>query len=64
MEALFETSLTCPYCGETVSLLVDVTDAEQSYYEDCSVCCRPMAITVSVGEGGSARVTARSENDT
>ncbi|MEJ2383528.1 MAG: CPXCG motif-containing cysteine-rich protein [Xanthomonadales bacterium] len=63
MEALFETSLECPYCGETVSVLVERSPGSQAYYEDCSVCCKPMAIVVSVDDDGSAQVSARSEDD-
>ncbi|HKX57937.1 MAG TPA: CPXCG motif-containing cysteine-rich protein [Steroidobacteraceae bacterium] len=40
--------LTCPYCGEDVELLVDVAGgAEQSYVEDCPVCCRPWQVQVT-----------------
>ena len=39
--------LTCPYCGEDVELVVDEGGGpEQSYIEDCPVCCRPWQVTV------------------
>jgi hypothetical protein len=41
-----ETIVECPSCGEPVSLAVDTSVAEQSYYEDCTVCCRPMEVFV------------------
>ena len=42
----------CPYCGEQITLLVDLSVAQQEYIEDCEVCCRPIAISASVaGEG-------------
>ena len=63
MEALFEKSVTCPYCGERVSLLIDVTDAQQSWFEDCPVCCRPMAISLALSDDGEAAVSVHSEND-
>jgi hypothetical protein len=63
MQALFETSLGCPYCGESVTVLVDASDAQQSYFEDCPVCCRPMAIRVSLDDAGRVTVEAHSEND-
>lgn len=34
----------CPYCGECIELLVDTSVDEQSYIEDCSVCCRPIIV--------------------
>lgn len=34
----------CPWCGErTDSFPDDEVAARQSYVEDCSVCCRPIA---------------------
>ncbi len=37
----------CPYCGETIELLVDPAMAGDAYIEDCFVCCRPITILVS-----------------
>lgn len=37
-------SVQCPHCFEWVDVLVDLSIAEQSYVEDCSVCCHPMTI--------------------
>lgn len=34
----------CPYCGEEISLTLDLSEPEQEYIEDCSVCCRPMMV--------------------
>ncbi|MBK9071428.1 MAG: CPXCG motif-containing cysteine-rich protein [Myxococcales bacterium] len=36
----------CPYCLETVELLID-PETKGSYVEDCEVCCRPWQVTVS-----------------
>ena len=42
-----EAIVDCPHCGEHVALDVDTTaGAEQSYFEDCPVCCRPMEVSV------------------
>jgi hypothetical protein len=42
---LVEAVVDCPACGEALSLGVDTSAGrEQSYYEDCAVCCRPMAV--------------------
>ncbi|HVE85980.1 MAG TPA: CPXCG motif-containing cysteine-rich protein [Myxococcales bacterium] len=38
----------CPYCGEPVEVAVDETGAsEESYVEDCPVCCRPWQVHVT-----------------
>lgn len=35
---------SCPYCGETISMLLDLSVPSQTYIEDCEVCCRPIHI--------------------
>lgn len=44
-------SATCPYCGEAIELVVDVSAGSSSYIEDCQVCCRPMQVDVEVDDG-------------
>ena len=55
-------SVYCPYCGEPIEVVVDLSLPEQEYIEDCSVCCRPILLTVSVDDGEPV-VTARNENE-
>ena len=53
----------CPYCGEPSEVLVDpVGGADQSYVEDCVVCCRPMEIRVRI-QDGVATVEVGTEDD-
>ena len=33
----------CPYCWETISMLLDPSTS-QTYIEDCEVCCNPIEI--------------------
>jgi len=42
---------TYPYCGETISMLLEGMYGSQSYIEDCEVCCRPVQITYKVEAG-------------
>ena len=35
---------TCPYCWQEISFVLDLSVEEQSYIEDCEVCCRPINI--------------------
>lgn len=53
----------CPYCGETIELLIDCSEAEQRYIEDCEVCCRPIVISVFIDDGGQPQVNLATEND-
>lgn len=52
----------CPYCGETIELLVEDSAEVQEYVEDCEVCCRPIAVRAVV-EDGELQVHVRAEND-
>jgi transcription elongation factor Elf1 len=38
---------TCPYCWQNVSMVLDLSIDEQSYVEDCEVCCNPIQISYS-----------------
>lgn len=48
---LSEQSISCPFCGETITILVDASAGSQEYIEDCQVCCRPMQISISAASG-------------
>lgn len=50
-EQLVSRTVTCPHCWETIEVLIDLSAGEQSYIEDCSVCCRPITLTVNVADG-------------
>jgi len=51
MELIAETEITCPHCGRSFPLEIDTSQAEQSIIEDCTVCCRPIALTVRCRPG-------------
>ena len=55
--------IQCPYCGETIQVLLDDDSAGHSYIEDCQVCCRPITMTVIADDDGALQVRARAEND-
>jgi hypothetical protein len=60
---LSERTLGCPYCGESISILVDDTLPEQRYVEDCQVCCRPIELDIAVAPNGDVTVDARSGDE-
>lgn len=40
-----EQFFTCPYCLQTISMVLDTSvEGIQEYIEDCEVCCRPIQI--------------------
>ena len=54
--------VACPYCGESIELVIDCSVPFQEYVEDCEVCCRPMILAVSVDADENISVEARDEN--
>jgi len=41
---MLEHFFTCPYCWETISMLLDPDMSGEKYIEDCQVCCNPIEI--------------------
>jgi len=44
---MLEHFFTCPYCAEEISMLLDPSVRNQTYVEDCEVCCNPVDIMAS-----------------
>ena len=63
MNLLDEQTISCPYCGEYFTVLVDCSIAEQSYTEDCQVCCQPIVLDVYIDDSDQVSVTPRREDD-
>ncbi len=47
-------SATCPYCGESIELVVDESAGSSSYIGDCQVCCRPIQVDLEIDDEGGA----------
>jgi len=57
-----EASYICGACGEEIVVPIDLTaGSEQSYVEDCPVCCRPNVIHVDILDPDDIRVHAELE---
>ncbi len=63
MNNLLTRSVSCPYCGETIEVMIDCSVYEQSYIEDCQVCCRPINFAVTVHADDDVTVTVSHENE-
>jgi len=61
---LEETRISCPYCGENISILIHDQELGEQYIEDCQVCCRPIVFVVNTDEAGKLYVSAYDENET
>ena len=53
-----EARITCPFCWEVLTILVDLSIDEQDYIEDCQVCCQPIRITYRSDNGELADLEA------
>jgi len=63
MNDLIPRDIQCPYCGETIGILLDCSIEQQRYIEDCQVCCRPIEFNVSVDYEGNPHVSVSQENE-
>lgn len=60
----YERSVLCPYCGESFISVVDASAGDQSYYEDCEVCCRPILFHTEIdSDGNLLTITTLREDD-
>lgn len=60
---LEEIDVECPYCGETFTALVDASEGDSRYIQDCEVCCSPITFAVSVEhDTGAVRVETQRED--
>lgn len=53
----------CPYCGESIEIVIDDSAGSQRYIEDCQVCCRPIDIRVGIDGDGDPQVSVSAEDD-
>ncbi|KGJ89664.1 Cysteine-rich CPXCG protein [Colwellia psychrerythraea] len=60
---LSEKTVGCPYCGELINVLIDTSDLQQQYIEDCQVCCKPINFIISASLEGELIVSVFSEDE-
>jgi hypothetical protein len=57
-----EATYVCNYCGEEIVVPVDLSAGrDQTYVEDCPVCCRPHVINVHIDREGELWLTGDAE---
>ncbi|MEM6580651.1 MAG: CPXCG motif-containing cysteine-rich protein [Pseudomonadota bacterium] len=62
MVGLIQQLICCPYCGESIEVLIDHEDAGQQYIEDCQVCCKPITFHLSIDMHDGMRVDVYDED--
>ena len=64
MHDLDEIIIVCPYCGESLDVLVDTSSGgPQQYYEDCSVCCAPILFVISEDDSGEIVIDVKRDDE-
>ena len=63
MNVLQEKSVSCPYCGERLYVLLDLSVPQQNYIEDSQVCCRPIVFDVTASGDGETIVNVSHEEE-
>lgn len=59
-----DASYICDSCGEEIVIPVDLSaGADQSYVEDCPVCCNPNLVHVQLDPDGQVRCWGEAEQD-
>ncbi|WP_254712525.1 CPXCG motif-containing cysteine-rich protein [Polaribacter pectinis] len=41
----------CPHCWEEISMILDASVRQQTYIEDCEVCCNPIEVRPAFEDG-------------
>lgn len=57
-------TVDCPYCGEAFTTSIDPSTEQQTYYEDCQICCCPIFFSVSCNaDDDSFEVSVSRDNE-
>ena len=58
-----EQQIHCPYCNESITVLIDPSVELQYYTEDCQVCCHPIVFSVWVKSDTDVEVRVAREDE-
>jgi len=58
-----EIEVVCPYCGEPGSVSAAPGEEDESFVQDCAVCCRPWQVRIRHRRDGSAEVSIVAEGE-
>ncbi|TXS92677.1 CPXCG motif-containing cysteine-rich protein [Parahaliea aestuarii] len=63
MQQRVQEHVSCPYCGESIEVLIDPEEVGQQYIEDCQVCCRPITFSIYADMSGVFSISVHAENE-
>lgn len=56
--------VSCPYCGAAFTTSIDCSAGNQTYIEDCHICCQPIEFTTDISNNFElVTFQVRREND-
>lgn len=62
---LQERPVDCPGCGARFTALIDASEADCEYVQDCEVCCRPLRFILRADPvSGDITLSVLREDDT
>lgn len=56
-------AVSCPYCGEPFEALVDTSEGDTEYVQDCAICCHPIRFRVRIDPDGLVLLETDREDD-
>ena len=51
-------TVECPFCGQSLELVIDTSITSQRFTTDCEVCCRPFEVTAECEPGAVLSASA------
>lgn len=51
-------TVDCPYCGQSMEMVLDTSIPSQRFVTDCEICCRPFEVTAECEPGEVLSVMA------
>jgi Cysteine-rich CPXCG len=58
MNLVEDIEVICPYCGSSFTIEADTEEGSYATIEDCSVCCRPVSVSIRCRPGKVEAVEA------
>ena len=58
---LEEVIITCPFCYQSFTTLIDPSEPNQKYTEDCYVCCHPILLHIKTEDGQVVSIDTEKE---
>jgi len=59
-----EQDILCPYCGESITAFIDLSQGNHNTIEDCSVCCRPIEFVIKSDQQSLQRLDVFTGDET